>query len=69
MSHPTSFFLRPAPGIRVADPLTGQYLPEGGALMPRSAFWLRRVADGDVVEVQKPAPAKKVQAVSEAKEA
>lgn len=69
MPHPTSFFLRPAPGIRVADPETGQYLPAAGALMPRSAFWLRRVADGDVVEVQKPAPAKKAQAVSEAKEA
>ncbi len=62
MPHPTSFFLRPSPGIRVADPVTGQYLPDAGALMPRSAFWLRRLADGDVQEAenhaQNPQPAR-----------
>lgn len=50
MPHPTTFFIRPARGIRIADPQTGEYLPEGGQLMPRSGFWLRRLKDGDVVE-------------------
>jgi len=48
--HATRFFIKPAPGIRIADPLTGAYLPEEGMLVPRSGFWLRRVRCGDVVE-------------------
>jgi hypothetical protein len=52
--HPTSFHIKPAPGLRIADPQSGEYLPEAGALMPRSAFWLRRLADGDVVEGSAP---------------
>lgn len=50
MPHPTTFFIRPAPGLRIADPKTGDYLPEAGLLMPRSSFWLRRLKDGDVIE-------------------
>lgn len=53
MPHPQNFFIRPAPGLRIADPATGAYLPEAGAFMPRSAFWLRRLKDGDVVEAAK----------------
>ena len=51
MPHPETFFIRPAPGLQIADPQTGDYLPEGGSLMPRSGFWLRRLKDGDVIEV------------------
>jgi hypothetical protein len=51
MPHPTDVFVRPAPGLRIADPQTGDYLPESGALVPRSGFWLRRLKDGDVVAV------------------
>lgn len=54
MAHPQSFFIKPAPGLRIADPKTGVYLPENGALMPRSGFWLRRLKDGDVIEVKDP---------------
>lgn len=50
MPHPTTVFVRPAQGVRIADPQTGQYLPEEGLLVPRSGFWLRRLKDGDVVE-------------------
>lgn len=50
--HPTTVFVRPAPGIRIADPETGQYLPEVGLLVPRSGFWLRRLKDGDVLEAE-----------------
>jgi hypothetical protein len=65
--HPVTFFIRPAPGLRIADPDSGGYLPETGALMPRSAFWLRRQKDGDVVEASPPATAK--EAVSLASDA
>lgn len=54
MGHPESFFIKPAPGLRIADPKTGIYLSEKGALMPRSAFWLRRLKDGDVVAIKNP---------------
>lgn len=57
MPHPDSFTIKPAPGLRLADPVTGDYLPEGGALVPRSGFWLRRLKDGDVVEVKRDFPA------------
>ncbi|MDR2051137.1 MAG: DUF2635 domain-containing protein [Deltaproteobacteria bacterium] len=49
MPHPETFFIKPAQGIRMADPKSGDYLPESGALMPRSGFWLRRLKDGDVI--------------------
>ena len=52
MPHPTTFFIRPKEGLRIADPKTGEYLPESGMLMPRSGFWLRRLKDGDVVAVE-----------------
>lgn len=56
MSHPNTFFIKPAPGRRLADPVTGAYLPEDGALMSRSGFWLRRLKDGDVIEIKQAAP-------------
>jgi hypothetical protein len=55
MPHPRTIFVRPAPGIRIADPQTGDYLPERGATVPRSGFWLRRLEDGDVTEGPGPA--------------
>ena len=50
MSHPTTFFIRPTAGLKIRDPQTGEYLPEAGALMPRSGFWLRRLGCGDVIQ-------------------
>lgn len=46
----------PRAGLVVRDPVTLQPLPETGAEVSCSAYWLRRVADGDV---SKPAPASK----------
>jgi hypothetical protein len=65
MPHPTTFFIRPKEGLRIADPQTGDYLPAGGMLMPRSGFWLRRLKDGDVIAVAPPV----AQSKSKAKEA
>jgi hypothetical protein len=59
MQDPSSIFIKPASGLRIADPKTGEYLPEGGMLMPRSGFWLRRLKDGDVIEVKQAAQAAK----------
>lgn len=51
MQHPTTVFVRPRLGLRIRDPQTGAYLPEGGQVVPRDAFWLRRIKDGDVQPV------------------
>lgn len=47
-----TMILKPAPGRRVVDPVTMQALPEGGALVERTSFWIRRLKCGDVVEAQ-----------------
>lgn len=41
--------VRPAPGLKVRDPITKRHLPDHGKEVPSSTYWLRRVADGDVV--------------------
>ena len=47
MPHPTTMLVVPAVRdgrpLRIADPQSGQYLPATGAVVPRSAFWLRRL--------------------------
>ncbi|EHL97708.1 phage FluMu protein gp38 family protein [Acetobacteraceae bacterium AT-5844] len=40
--------VKPAPGKSVRDPELRDLLPAGGRMVPRSAYWLRRLADGDV---------------------
>lgn len=43
-------FVKPAPGIKQRLPENPRaFLAEEGAEVERDAFWLRRVADGDVV--------------------
>lgn len=42
--------LKPAPGRAVRDPELRDLLPDAGRDVPRSEYWLRRLADGDVVE-------------------
>ena len=44
--------LKPKPGMKIPDPEKGGYLsPEGRPVAPTS-YWLRRITDGDVVEVK-----------------
>jgi Protein of unknown function (DUF2635). len=47
------FFLKPAPGKSVRDPRSMKLLAAKGERKPRNSYWLRRVADGDVVVVEK----------------
>lgn len=42
-------------GLIVRDPVTCEPLPAEGAEKPRDQYWLRRLRDGDVIEVDKPA--------------
>lgn len=49
--------VKPFPGRLVRDPLTKQPLPDAGAEVPRTTYWMRRLADGDVTEVQAPVKA------------
>ena len=42
-------FLRPSPGLKVKDPVTGTPLKAEGELKPATTYWLRRVKDGDAV--------------------
>jgi len=43
--------LKPAKGMLVRDPETGRHLDSKGENKPRSSYWLRRLNDGDVVEI------------------
>lgn len=53
-----TLYVKPAPGLLVRDPVTMEPLPAAGAEKPRSSYWLRRLAAGDVTEA-KPPKAKK----------
>lgn len=43
--------IKPAEGKAIRDPLTMQWLSRDGEEKPRNSYWLRRLADGDVVGV------------------
>lgn len=45
--------VRPIEGLRVRDPATLQHLPEDGAQVPRTPYWLRRLRMGDVELVER----------------
>lgn len=44
-------FLKPRPGLKVRDPISKFHLPADGAEVQESSYWIRRLADGDVVVV------------------
>ncbi|MNV98634.1 hypothetical protein D3C71_1939130 [compost metagenome] len=44
--------VKPASGREIPDPEKGGYLPAEGREVEQSTYWLRRIADGDVVEVK-----------------
>lgn len=45
-------FVKPAPGLQVRDPYSRRPLAETGEFKPIEMYWLRRLADGDVVEAE-----------------
>jgi len=52
-------WLVPKPGLVVRDPVTGAALPEEGAEKPLTAYWLRRLQDGDASQGKRPKAAAK----------
>ena len=67
------FYVKPAAAdLLVHDPVSGEKLPANGAFKPRSQYWLRRLAQGEIVETTPPperAPAKAPAPASEPKSA
>lgn len=45
-------FVKPVEGRQVPDPEKGGVLPSDGRVVEPTAYWLRRVADGDVEQVE-----------------
>lgn len=53
-------YIKPVPGRQVHDPERGCQLPEAGRTIEPTQYWLRRIADGDIVEADPPADPKPV---------
>lgn len=43
--------LKPKPGLKVKDPVTGKPLADDGETKPATTYWLRRLAEGDVMDL------------------
>lgn len=55
-----TFHIKPArPDLVVCDPVTRQALAAAGEEKPRDTYWLRRLREGDVVELEAAAAATK----------
>ena len=48
--------IKPRDGVRVRDPHSGRALARAGEHKPRTTYWLRRLRDGDVIDLSAPAP-------------
>lgn len=55
----SKLYIKPAPGLLVLDPLTRKPLENGGEPKPADTYWMRRLADGDVIEIPGAEPARK----------
>ncbi len=42
--------VKPKSGLKVPDPEKGGFLPQEGREVEASAYWLRRLNEGDVIE-------------------
>ena len=50
-----TLFVKPVAGAKVRNPdRQYQFLPAEGEAVPRSAYWLRRLADGSVEQATPP---------------
>lgn len=49
-------YLKPAPGLRIVDPVLRDFLPESGREVAPDPYWHRRLRDGDVIAAQAAAP-------------
>lgn len=51
-------FVKPKAGLKIPYPGTRNFLPATGASVPRNHYWIRRLRDGDVIQVEAASPAK-----------
>ncbi len=50
-------FIKPAPGIKLRDPETKQFIPESGQEVGEfDLYWIRRINDGDAIRVTTETP-------------
>jgi hypothetical protein len=47
-------FVKPAPGLKVRDPVSYKHLPTEGREVPEDVYWIRRLNVGDVVLAPQP---------------
>ncbi|MDA8092348.1 MAG: DUF2635 domain-containing protein [Betaproteobacteria bacterium] len=47
-------YVKPAPGLRIVDPILRDFLPEEGRPVTPSGYWRRMLRDGDVILVPEP---------------
>jgi hypothetical protein len=59
-------FVKPGNGLKIRDPLLGDFLPEGGREVTDSPYWQRRLRDQDVTTSTPAAPARKAAAKDQA---
>ncbi len=52
----SSFWFTPRVGYKVMDRKTGRHVPPGGAKVPNTRYWLRKVAWGDGTKGAPPKP-------------
>lgn len=43
--------VKPSEGLKVRDPVTGQFIDDNHEVDPTDFYWNRRLRDGDVIEV------------------
>ena len=48
-------YVKPAPSVKVRDPQSMLHLPDAGQIVESNSYWLRRLADGDVIVTTPPA--------------
>jgi hypothetical protein len=53
-------WIQPAPGRLVRDPAFNDSLPDAGREVNPSEYWQRRLRDGDVIVLKRPAASKPV---------
>lgn len=51
--------IKPAPGLKVRDPVTKQFIEPGHEVDATDFYWHGRLRDGDVLPIEDQAPAEK----------
>jgi hypothetical protein len=50
---PATIFVKPAPGLKIRLPENpAEVLPDHGVTVTATSFWLRRIAEGSVLQVE-----------------